>query len=60
MLRCSSFMQVKYNWERMGTIVLTIKKNNCKTIARTSLKVYSSKFFFSESIYKSIAETPNQ
>ena len=45
MLRCSSFMQVKYSWERLRTIVLTIKKNNCKTITRSSLKVYSSKFF---------------
>ena len=25
MLRCSSFMQVKYSWYRMGTIALTDK-----------------------------------
>ena len=29
-LRCSSFMQVKCNWYRMGTILLTAKNNNCK------------------------------
>ena len=31
MLRCSSFMQIKCNWYRMGTIVLTVKRNNCRT-----------------------------
>ena len=30
MLRCSSFMQVKSNWYRIGTILLTVKGNNCK------------------------------
>ena len=29
-LRCSSFMQVKWNWYRMGTIALTVKGNDCK------------------------------
>ena len=31
MLRCSPFMQVKCNWYLMGTIVLTVKRSNCKT-----------------------------
>ena len=31
MLRYSSFIQVKCNWYRMGTIVLTVKRNDCKT-----------------------------
>ena len=31
MLRCSSFLQVKCNWNCMGTIVLTVKRNNFKT-----------------------------
>ena len=31
MLRYSSFMQVKCNWYRMGTIALTVKRNNSKT-----------------------------
>ena len=31
MLRCSSFMQVKCNWYRMGTTVLTVKRKNSQT-----------------------------
>ena len=31
MLRYSSFMQVKCNWYRMGTIALTVKRNDSKT-----------------------------
>ena len=31
MLRCSSLMQVKWNWYHMKTIALTVKRNNCKT-----------------------------
>ena len=31
MLRCSSFMQVKCSWYHMEAIVLTVKRNNCKT-----------------------------
>ena len=31
MSRCSSFMQVKCNWYRMGAIALTVKRKNCKT-----------------------------
>ena len=27
-LRCSSFMQVKCNWYRMGIVALTVKRNN--------------------------------
>ena len=30
MLRCLSFMKIKCNWYRMGIIVLTVKRNNCK------------------------------
>ena len=30
MLRYLSFMQVKCNWYRMGTIALTVKRNNYK------------------------------
>ena len=32
MLRCSCFTQVVYNWYCMGTIVLTVKNNNCKKL----------------------------
>ena len=63
-LRCSSFMQVKCNWYRMGTILLTVKKNNCKktksSTARSCLKFYSSEKLFIESKYKFIGETPNK
>ena len=31
MLRCSFLMQVKCNWYRMGTIVLTVERKNWKT-----------------------------
>ena len=31
MLRCSSFLQVKCNWNCMGTIALTVKRNNFET-----------------------------
>ena len=31
MSRCSSFMQFKCNWYCMGTIALTVNRNNCKT-----------------------------
>ena len=31
MLRCSSFMQVKCNWYRMGAIGTTVKRNNFKS-----------------------------
>ena len=30
--RYLSFIQVKCNWYRTGTIVLTVKRNNCKTV----------------------------
>ena len=32
MLKCSPFMQVKCNWNCVGTIALTVKRNNFKTL----------------------------
>ena len=44
MIRCSSLMQVKYNWYRMGTFVLSVKRNKCKNpIARSSVKFFLRK-----------------
>ena len=32
MLRCLPFMQTTCSWYCMGTIVLTLKRNNCKKL----------------------------
>ena len=57
MLRFSSVIQVKCNWYRMGTIVLTIKKNNCTaSLLEAVSRFILRKNLFIESNYKSIGE----
>ena len=46
MLRCSSFMQVKCNWNHMATIASTVKTNNSKT----PLQEAASRFIFQKKI----------
>ena len=61
MLRFSSFIQVKCNWYRMGTIVLTVKKNNCTApMIEAASRFILQKNLFIESNYKSVGETPNK
>ena len=46
---------------RVGTIVLTVKKNNCKTpLPEAVSRFILRKNQFIESNYKSIRETPNK
>ena len=46
---------------RVGTIVLTVKKNNCKTpLPEAASRFILRKNQFIESNYKSIRETPNK
>ena len=61
MLKCSSFMQVKCNWYRMGTIVLTVKRKNCQTpMPEAASSFILQKNLFIKLNYKSIREAPNK
>ena len=51
-LRCSSFMQVKCNWYRMGTILLTAKKNNCKKKKKAPLPEAAQVLFFEKIVHR--------
>ena len=48
MLRSSSFMQVKRNRYRMGTIPLTVKTNSCKSTLLEAASDYLSSHTISE------------
>ena len=62
-IRHSSLIQVKCTWYCMGTIVSTVKRNNCKTPLPevvSTLIFQTKKKKTIKSNYKSIAETPNK
>ena len=59
-LRCSFIIQVKCNWFHKVTIVLTVKRNNCKIpLPETVSRFIFRKKVFIEYNYKAIEETPN-